>query len=1539
MSHKQSQIEARDLDIAVIGMAGRFPGAANIEEFWRNLAEGVESISFPSDDELTRMGVPLATMRHPRFVRAAPLLHDVDRFDANLFGYSPREAELIDPQHRLFLECAWESLESAGYQSDKHDGLIGVYAGTSLSSYLLYNLLPTMTDIHSEESLEMMIGNDKDFLSTRVAYKLNLKGPALTVQTGCSTSLVAVHLACQALLNYQCDMALAGGVSVHVPQRTGYYYQENGINSPDGHCRAFDARGQGTLFGSGVGIVVLKRLADALDHGDCIHAVIQGSAINNDGSQKVGFTAPSVEGQSNVILAAQALAGVEPGSITYVECHGTATALGDPVEFHALANAFASGTSRKRFCALASVKSNIGHLDAAAGVAGLVKTILALKHRRLPPSIHFESPNPKIDLEDSPFYVNRALSEWRNGSGPLRAAVSSFGIGGTNAHVILEEAPAIEPSGPSRDFQLLVLSARTSSALDTATGNLADHLKQHPETSFADTAFTLAVGRKNLLFRRVAVCAGIDDAISALETQDPARVFTLQHDLTVPPIAFMFAGGGAQYCNMGLDLYRHEPLFRQEVDLCSEMLREQAGFDVREYLFPDPDQLKGASSLMKKPLVGLSALFITQYALAKLWMSWGIMPQALIGHSLGEYTAATLAGVFSLEDALGLVVTRSRLLEQLPSGAMAAVPLSEKELLPLLGAHLSLAAINGEEQCVVSGPKNEIESLMASLAQQEVECRMVQVETASHSPMVEPILGQFRDFLKTVRFYPPQMPYISNVSGTWIKPGEATGYKYWVQHLRRPVLFGSGIKELLKSPQQVLLEVGPGHTLSSIAKLHIAAGSSQVALPSMRHPYDRQSDVKFLLSTLGRLWLKGVQVDWQGFYKGQRRLRIVLPAYPFERARHWIQPGSNYPGKQAGLEKVGNVDEWFYAPSWRQVTLSLPPSTERTDECWLILGAEHEMTLPVITALQKKTAKTIMVAAGAEFSKINTTEYTINPSSAVDYTRVFAELRADGIELHNILHLWSLGIADQCSTKSVFEREQENGLQSLLYMAQALAQEFRDCPVRIWTVSTGVHRIESTDEIMPEKATAIAACTVIPQEYPNISCRSIDIDVKTTTPGEAAAQILRELEIVDAEMVAYRGQQRWVRMFERIQLEQPKEVDRYFENGIYLITGGLGGIGLQLAGCLAGIKGTKIALISRSVFPEPGKWNAWLKDHPNDDSISRKIRALRALEAKGAELMVLPADVGDFAQTQSVVGKVQERWGEITGVMHLAGITGDVAMNLIADLGREELERHFRAKVQAVQVLQATLAPMVPRFCILFSSTASLLGGIGTVAYSAANLFMDAFSQRAKSKHGTRWLSVNWDGWLLEGHEKLYSSMQTSLERYAMTPAESWEAFCRIVAFAPPGQTIVSTGDLAKRMRLWVMREAQANPEAADAGDLSGQAHARPSLGTTYAPPTNELEATVLTIWQRMLGIEKVGIYDNFFELGGNSLIGIRMMNALKKALNLELPIIVLFRAPTVTALCELIMQKEHATYSFEESHERGQRRRESSMREAAIGG
>ena len=839
--------------VAIIGMSGRFPGAAGTAEFWENLCRGAEAVKHFTDDELLSAGVQPALVTNPSYVKAGVLLDGVEMFDAKFFGFSPREAEFTDPQHRVFLECAWEALEDAGYDADRGGGRIGVFAGAGLNQYFHSLIVGCPEVFRSLNDLQKMIATDKDHLSTRVSYKLNLRGPSITIQTACSTSLVAAHMACQSLLNGECDMALAGGVSIRIPQVAGYWYEEGSILSPDGHCRAFDADARGTMVGSGAGVVVLKRLADALSDGDCVRAVIRGSAVNNDGDDKIGYASPSVSGQARVIAEAHALAGLSADEISYIETHGTGTSLGDPIEVAGLTQAFRQTTEEKRFCAIGSLKTNIGHLDAAAGVTGLIKVVLALQNHLLPPSLNFRKPNPAIDFDNSPFYVQQSLSEWTGTGGRRIAGVSSFGIGGTNAHMIVEEAPAPTASGISRPWQLLILSGKTAEGLEKVTNNLADFLEGKPSINLADLSFTLQNGRKVFPKRRFLVARDVEDAIQILRSGDPARLHTNIQDHCDKQVAFMLPGQAAQFVNMGLELYQRERTFRGMIDSCCDKLKEQIGFDLREALFPSGGKTPDAYERLSQTAITQPAIFVFEYALAQLWIGWGLHPEAMIGHSVGEYVAACLSGVLSLEDALSLVAARGRLMQQVPRGSMLAVRLDENEIQHYLRGDLSLAAVNGPSSCVIAGPIGSIADLQARLEENQITCTLLSTSHAFHSGMMEPLVGPFRELFKNVKLNLPKIPYVSNLTGTWTEPSEAIDPGYWSAHLRNTVRFSTGIGELLKDPNRILLEVGPGQTLASLTKQHPSICSSQVVLSSLGRPRDGTSDSAALMTTLGQL--------------------------------------------------------------------------------------------------------------------------------------------------------------------------------------------------------------------------------------------------------------------------------------------------------------------------------------------------------------------------------------------------------------------------------------------------------------------------------------------------------------------------------------------------------------------------------------------------------------------------------------------------------------------------------------------------------------
>lgn len=895
-------------DIAIIGMAGRFPGAPDIDSFWRILRDGVESIVTLSDEELLSAGVRPAQLAASNYVRMAGILPGYDQFDAGFFEMSPREAALTDPQHRVFLECAWEALEDAGLDPDQYPGLIGVYAGASFNSYL-YTVLWNSGYTGDPDDLGMLIGNEKDFLATRVSYKLNLRGPSLSVQTACSTSLVAVHLARQALLAGDCNIALAGGVAIRVPQVAGYMYQEGGIRSPDGHCRAFDSHANGTIFSSGVGIVVLKRFAEALRDNNSIYGIIRGSAVNNDGASKLGYTAPSIIGQANCIRAALSAANVSAETISYVETHGTGTALGDPVEIAALTEAFRFDTERCGYCAVGSVKTNIGHLDAAAGAAGLIKTLLALKHGAIPPSLHCRNPNPEIDFNASPFYVNRTLSDWRVGSGPRRAVVSSLGIGGTNAHVILEEPPSAAPTTEGRPYQLLLLSHRTRDGLQAASRNLACYLQEDQHDNLADVAYTLHTGRKSFRHRRMVVCQDAKDAVEALEqpieaSQGYGGECTDQGHQPV----FMFPGQGSQHPQMAAGLYHTEPSFRELIDRCAELLRPSIDVDMRAVLYSS-SIVSGGSDPLQNTALAQPALFVVEYALAQLWIGWGVRPQAMIGHSLGEYVAACLSGVLSLEDAVHLVAERGRLMATLQPGAMLAVRLSSDEANSRLEnqGSLSLAAINGPRACVVAGPVDSIFALQSQLVSERVACQRLSVAHAFHSTSVEPIMARFANEVAKVDLSSPTVPYVSSVTGTWISSAEATDPMYWASQLRETVRFSEGLTTIMAGEGRILIEVGPSRALSGLAMQQVR-GSRTKVVASLPHASEQDPDTVSILRAAGELWLAGVPIMASGFYAEQQRRLVHIPTYPFECQRYWVYP-SGVQHRDAAGHAVGKDDE------------------------------------------------------------------------------------------------------------------------------------------------------------------------------------------------------------------------------------------------------------------------------------------------------------------------------------------------------------------------------------------------------------------------------------------------------------------------------------------------------------------------------------------------------------------------------------------------------------------------------------------------------
>ena len=1494
--------------IAIVGMSGRFPGALDIDTFWTNLKCGIESIEFFSDEELSAAGVDAGLLANPAYVKAGGVVPNADLFDARYFGFSPREAQTMDPQQRVFLECAVEALEHAGLDPDSFSGPIAVYAGVSVSTYL--KLLEACPDfVGLVGGFQVLLGTNKDHLTTQVSYKLNLRGPSIAVQTACSTSLVAVAQACQALLTYQCDAALAGGVSIAVPQREGYLYEEGSIDSSDGHCRAFDIRAQGTVGGNGAGIVVLKRLADARAAGDVVHALIRGFAVNNDGAQKVGYTAPSIQGQAEVIALAQAMAGVDADTVSYVEAHGTGTPLGDPIEVAALTQAFRATTTRKQYCALGAVKTNIGHLDCAAGIAGLIKTVLALQHRQIPPNLHFESPNPKIDFAASPFYVSTALMDW-TAPFPRRAGVSSFGIGGTNAHIIVEEAPSPEASGLSRAVQLITVSVRTAEAVERAKTRLAGSLEASSDLDLADVAFTLQCGRRAHENRVAFTCRSVADAVSALKAGAGVRIHQNAAMRRNPPIAFLFPGQGSQHVGMARGLYDSEPTFREVLDRCAAFLREPLGRDIRDLLVCHRDAARSPVEL-DETWLAQPALFSVEYALARTWLSWGICPMGLLGHSVGEYTAACIAGVFTLEDALMLVAARGRLVQTLPRGAMLAVPLAASEVDALAQYDVEVAAVNAPALTTVTGAVDAIERFAAFLKERGIESKRLHTSHAFHSRMLDPILAAFRRNVADVPRRAPEMRYVSNVTGTWISPAEAADPEYYVRQLREPVQFVDGVRALLSEGASILLEVGPGHALTSLVRQQLQPASLAVAVPSLGPGNAGSDDAEALLDALAQLWSKGVSVDWKAFYAHERRHKVVLPGYPFDHQRYWVdaQPNILADGaaeERSGVEEYEDAGTRLYLPSWSRGqaladTRSLLADDE-PDTGWLIFRDASGLGDRLGARLRDAGRHVVMVHCGSAFEKCPQDHYRVRPDEPEDYRRLLESLKEAALVPRRVLHLWSVN--RWAAANDGFDAVQQRGCYSLLAFVQSLVRQGQVPATSIVVVTSEAQHVIDTDTLCPDKTTVMGPCRTIPQEYPAIACRTVDIEV----PGDAAwretviDRLLSEINASDSEVnVAYRGTHRWLQTYEPLQLDANGLTLPLRQDGLYLITGGLGRLGLLIARWLATRTRGRLILTSRTQLPERQDWPRLLSRDPESQA-TRVIKQLQAIEQSGGDVEVLAVDVADEATMRGALADIRRRHGPLRGVFHCAGATHAEHFAAVASVTRSLWEEHFRSKVHGLVTLDRVLDGDTPDFIITMSSLAAVLGGLGFLPYAAANIFMDAFAETKRRDERARWISINWDGWSVDDDAEKEPTGAGDEGNGSLTAEEGLAALECILASPPGSQVLVVAGDLEPRLREWIaLTDVRAALPEVDSGDR--EQHTRPRLTVKYRRPTSDLERQITDLWQQLLGVEQIGIDDNFFELGGHSLLAIQLAARLRERYRIDLSVESIFSAPTVAGL------------------------------------
>jgi len=1479
-------------DIAIIAMTCRFPGAPDVETYWNNLKNKVESVTFFDDDALRKRGVRADQLHDPNYVKGCAVLDDLDKFDAAFFGFNAREAEVMDPQHRLFLECAWQTLEQAGYaDSEQHSQIIGCFAGQGATSYLSHHVEPSLQDEESAGLYQVEISNDKDYIATIAGYKLNLQGPCLSVQTACSTSLVAVHMACKSLMEGECDMALAGSISANVLHQAGYLYQDGMILSPDGHCRPFDAKAGGTIPGSGLGLVLLKPLERAQADGDTIHAVIKGSAINNDGALKAGYTAPSVKGQINVMQKAYANAGIDPASVTYLCAHGTGTALGDPIEISALSQTRAIlPTDQQPPCAIGSVKANIGHTDTAAGVASLIAAVMALKDKTIPAQLHFNELNPAIDLAGTPFFIPTQTQDWMPGDLPRRAGVSSLGIGGTNAHLIVEEAPAPKPvttQAPPPPY-LLTLSAQSKPALDHMQQDLSTYLTNHNDLEISDVAYSLTVGRKPMRHRRTLICGDLTHL-------DQAKTVSASVPADQRALTFMFSGQGAQFTGMGRDLYEHEPVFKEQLDRVLSHFHKHIKADLHAILWDTTDTDTINQTQYTQPL-----LFAFEYATARLLQSWGLHPTAMIGHSIGEYVAACLSGVFDLDCATRLVATRARLMQSMAPGAMCALPLSAEHAKRFATDGIDLAATNSSNLCVLSGPFDAMDQLEKILQDEGITCRRLHTSHAFHSASMDPLRDDFLTAFENVTLQEPTVPFISNLTGAWITSEQACAPDYWYQHLRNCVRFDDGLRTLFIDGARLLLEVGPGNALCTFAQQHDNMAPDHLALPCHQGVYGKENGRAHLLHSLARLWANGVNINWTGFWQDQPVRRLPLPTYPFERQSYWISPGKKADRTTRHTAKLPDIDDWFHVPTWqRQPCTGTPLDTDFGP--WLIFADNDGFADKVSQGLDN----VITVEAGRRFQGNIQEGFSLNPDDEQDYTRLFEELDKQDRLPKGILHFWSYSAPTQ-TWQDRLEHDLERGFLSLLHIAQNLGK-YHDGTLRLFkTVLNHTQDVTGSEDLNPALASTTALMKVVAQEHPGILCQSIDFANEGAPSAQMVDQLLKELTTQTPDpLVAYRAKFRWVQSFEPAP-PQPGKTDIIKEGATYLITGGLGYLGFLFAQHLATTQNINLILLSRNALPPRKDWNK-----PDmDPDVTDRIHKVQTLENMGATVQVAHGDIANPDDLHRILRNGLERFGRIDGVLHAAGVTDQDYP--IAEMTADAYRNHIGPKITGTLVLDQILSDLEikPDFVCLFSSLSSVLGGLRFSAYGSVNAFMDSYTILRNRNASTPWISLCWDGW--KGRDEETGISLKARDQNTITPDEGLAAFDRILSTKDsPDQYVISVTDLPARIEKWIWQTPP--KDLSDTQQPHENLYDRPDLDTAYVAAQTSTQQEICDIWKSLLGLRDIGIEDNFFELGGHSLLGTQLITRLRQAFAADLSISTLFENPTIATLAACLEARDTA--------------------------
>ncbi|MCX6318726.1 MAG: amino acid adenylation domain-containing protein, partial [Bacteroidetes bacterium] len=1471
-----------DQSIAIIGMAGRFPGASDIDEFWQNLVQAKDTISRELPDAVASL------------VKAKGRLADYEMFDESFFNYIPSEATCMDPQIRVFHECVWNALENAGYSPYQYTGKIGLYAGASPNPYFSI-AAEHLVEGDWSDKWDTLTYADKDYLCSRIAYKLNLKGPVVTVNTACSTSLVATDAACTDLLTGKCDMAVAGGVSITLHDENGYRYQKDMILSPDGICRAFDEQARGTVGGNGAAAVVLKRLTDALRDGDPVYAVIRATATNNDGADKAGFTAPSSVGQAAVIQTAIRKAGIAPETIRYVEAHGTGTILGDPIEVEGLIKAF--NTSKKNFCAIGSVKTNIGHLDAAAGVTGLIKAALTLYRKTIPASLYFEKANPAIDFTNSPFFVAASTMPLQRNETPLRASVSSFGIGGTNAHVILEEAPVTPPAESADEYQLLVFSAKTPAALERNIRRLSEYIRANNGLSLAAVAYTLQTGRAAFDYRKAIVCRTTVEIPQRCD-EIVGTDFSVQKILKgTPRIVLMFSGQGSQYAGMCAELYHSEKVFRETVDHCCHLLHSKYGLDLLPHLFLTTSSVDSAS--INRTEITQPALFVIEYSMTQLLLSVGVQPFVMLGHSIGEYVAACISGVFSLEDALYLVVWRGAVMAKANEGRMMSIAVSEMDLLPLLAANpeIALAAVNSTDLCTVAGPAEPILQFQAAAESRGYRCRLLHTSHAFHSAMMDPVLDEYRAVMNAVTLHPPRIPFLLNVNGEYANESNVCQPEYWVRQLRNTVRFSSCAATLLQHPELVFIETGPGSTLCTFIASHKLRNEQHHVISTIRGVRDNDNDVRYWQNAIGELWTLGVKTDWGAMNKTDGKKRIVLPGYSFERRPYPVkmpEPAKSLVRKiQNAVASVMDFTDWFYTPTWK---LSIPftdKKHEHKEYTTLLFSWDESLAKELQSAAQADGQKWIIAVKGISFKKRNEAKYLLNFGDSGDIASLFSNLKQAGISPGRIVFYAG-------NTTTSVNRKKSNqpvvdihgNLYTLHRIIQTAVNENAFRSGELIVAGSPVYTMPG--EVMSDAETASiqSLLTVFVQENPSFTARLIDTGSSLTSKqGSKAIARLVLQEINDrngGKVSCWRNGKKWIPVYDKIVLPDNKTAEGFVQEGVYLITGGLGNLGFALSNYLLKKYNARLILTGQS--------------DPSEST--EKLNRLRLLQemADTGKVEYVRFDIADELALTKTLETIQNNHGAVNGIIHAAGINEGNSFAPLTEISGEALEKQFGPKANGIVALAKVTERIQPDFCVAVSSLSAILGGFNFGAYAAANQYMDMFIRAGKERGSLRnWISVNLDGLTYEKQDETGRMINTD---------ELIRVFETIIPLREQlAQVIVSKTGFTDRLEQWVtnvdvkLLNATENNEAVKKDQQNSlTSHQAAIIG----------KPDVAAIWRSFFGRDDIGDQDDFFEIGGDSLKGLRLLGRLHKAMDIELSIKDLFANPTILELSDLISRKKN---------------------------